>query len=135
MPVTAPTPPDLAELLDLPALRVQILKHNPSMDMNLPTLDVDSLKQVIMRSVAAIQGHPTLRRLWAELTPTRRGVVVHLVDDLGLAGLLQLTAMLNCLASQDWQGAATALLQTEWATQSWPRANDLAVKLANNHER
>lgn len=56
------------------------------------------------------------------LDPARQAVIADMAYNLGFAGLLEFTKMIQALMDKDWEGAATAMLDTKWAVQVGERA-------------
>lgn len=65
----------------------------------------------------------------ASLDDARRGVLVNMCFNLGIAGLSGFKQTLAKIQVGDFQGAAREMLQSKWAEQVGPRAQRLAVQL------
>ncbi len=58
------------------------------------------------------------------LDPARQAVMVDMAYNIGFAGLLEFTLMIQALMDKDWNGAATAMLDSKWAIQVGTRASE-----------
>ena len=56
-----------------------------------------------------------------------------MAEQLGPAGVLGFHDMLEALASEDWDGAATAALDSQWARETPARAKH-AAQVFRNHD-
>ena len=63
------------------------------------------------------------------LDEARRGVLVNMCVNLGLAGLLGFRRFLGALRTQDWERAATEMLDSRWHEQVGARAQRLAEQM------
>ena len=77
----------------------------------------------------AAQGLPE----WPDLdTACRQNAVIELVFNMGLGTWVKFVHTRECIEEQDWEGAATNLLDSEWADQVGPvRSKRLASYLQN----
>lgn len=65
----------------------------------------------------------------AQLDEARRGVLINMAFNLGVAGLLKFVNTLNMVKAGDYKGAAAAMLESKWAKQVGPRATRLATQM------
>lgn len=63
------------------------------------------------------------------LDDARRGVLVNMAFNLGIAGLLAFTKMLAAVEAGDWDRAAVEMMDSRWATQVGERAARLARQM------
>jgi lysozyme len=66
---------------------------------------------------------------FAELNTARQGVLVNMSFQLGMEGLMGFKNTLRMIASKDFEGAATGLMKSVWATQTPQRAQRLAQQM------
>jgi len=66
---------------------------------------------------------------YTDLNEARQGVLENMAFNLGLAGLLAFHNTLTLMEKGDFDGAATAMLASRWATQVKDRAERLADQL------
>lgn len=67
---------------------------------------------------------------WADrIDDCRHGVLINMAFNMGIAGLLQFKQMLAHVQAGEWDAAADAMLDSEWATQVGARAQRLAVQM------
>lgn len=64
------------------------------------------------------------------LDPARRGVLVNMAFQLGIAGLLGFKNTLAMIEAGKYQDAAKNMLQSKWATQTPARAQRLSNQMA-----
>ncbi|MFT6778783.1 MAG: lysozyme [Paraglaciecola sp.] len=64
-----------------------------------------------------------------DITHTRQAVLVNMAFNLGVNGLLQFKNMLKALINEDFEEAATQLLDSRYAKQVGRRAHELAEQL------
>lgn len=65
----------------------------------------------------------------ADLDDPRRGILVMMAFNLGTRGLGGFRKMLAAMQRGDWDGAATEMLDSKWATQVGERAVRLAQQM------
>ena len=65
------------------------------------------------------------------LDPARRGVLVNMAFQMGIAGLLAFKNTLAMIEAGKYQDAAKAMLQSKWAAQTPARANRLSRQMAD----
>ncbi|MDT8446175.1 MAG: glycoside hydrolase family protein [bacterium] len=58
-----------------------------------------------------------------------REVLINMTFNLGITGLLGFKKTLESLQRRDWKAAAQEMLDSRWATQVGPRAEELAQKI------
>lgn len=67
---------------------------------------------------------------WTDaLDDIRREALVNMTFNMGVGGLGEFRQMLDRLQQADWEGAAAAMLDSQWATQVGPRAARLALQI------
>ena len=64
-----------------------------------------------------------------KLDPARRGVLINMAFQLGVAGLLGFKNTLAMIEAGKYQDAANAMLQSKWATQTPARAKRLSNQM------
>lgn len=69
------------------------------------------------------------------LSSIRRRVLLDMGFNLGVAGLLKFKTTLAKIEAGDYDGAATAMLQSKWAKQVGQRARRLAEMLRTDQEQ
>lgn len=67
----------------------------------------------------------------SKLDPVRRGVLVNMAFQMGVAGLLAFKNTLAMIQAGKYQDAAKAMLQSKWASQTPARANRLSRQMAD----
>ena len=71
--------------------------------------------------------HQLLKHKWFTiLNDVRKDVMINMAFNLGYPRLMQFKNMLSCLAAEDYEGAATEMLNSKWAQQVGDRAVELA---------
>lgn len=65
----------------------------------------------------------------ARLDPARRGVLINMAFQMGVAGLLGFKNTLAMVESGRYRDAAKGMLQSKWATQTPARANRLSRQM------
>ena len=63
------------------------------------------------------------------LDDARKGVLLNMAFQLGVAGLLAFKTTLSLVEKGDYQGAAAAMLDSKWAQQTFNRAKRLADQM------
>lgn len=66
----------------------------------------------------------------SKLGPERRGVLLNMAYQMGVAGLLEFKNTLALIASGKYQGAAAEMLNSKWARQTPARAHRLSQQMA-----
>lgn len=61
--------------------------------------------------------------------PVRRDVLIEMAYNLGVGGLMKFKNMWASIKAQDWDGAATHMLDSLWAKQVGHRAHTLANRM------
>lgn len=64
-----------------------------------------------------------------ELNDVRQNVLINMCFNLGLPRLMKFENMWGCLSDGDFYGAAFEMLDSRWAHQVGPRAEELADKM------
>lgn len=73
--------------------------------------------------------------LWFEaLSPTRRGVVLNMVYNMGLGGFSTFAKTIKAIDEGDYNEAAKEMLNSRWAAEVKERAPRLAKKMRENKE-
>ena len=67
---------------------------------------------------------------WRTLTYARQRVLANMCFNMGIHGLLGFKHMLGCITSNDYEGAAEAMLASKWANE----VGDRSVRLADMME-
>ena len=60
--------------------------------------------------------------IYKTLDPTRQAVLIDMCHNLGLHGVLEFHQMIEALEAKDYEGAASAMLESRWASQVGQRA-------------
>ena len=66
----------------------------------------------------------------SKLDPARKGVLINMAFQMGVAGLLGFKNTLAMIEAGRYQDAAKAMLQSKWATQTPARAQRLSNQMA-----
>lgn len=66
---------------------------------------------------------------YLELSPVRQAVLINMCFNLGAAGLSQFRRFFGALIQQDYEHAASEMLNSRWAGQVGPRAVRLAEQM------
>ena len=66
----------------------------------------------------------------SKLDPARKGVLINMAFQMGIAGLLAFKNTLAMIEAGKYQDAAKAMLQSKWATQTPARAQRLSNQMA-----
>lgn len=69
----------------------------------------------------------------SKLDPARRGVLINMAFQMGIAGLLAFKNTLAMIEAGKYQEAAKAMLQSKWATQTPARAQRLSNQMATGN--
>jgi lysozyme len=73
-----------------------------------------------------------LRYAWSKiilLDDARQNVMINMAFNIGVAGLMKFSKMLNALALEDYEQAAKEMLDSKWAEQVGERAVKLAMQM------
>lgn len=62
-----------------------------------------------------------------QLSDVRQRVLIEMTFNLGLGGVMEFKEMWSAIQAQDWDAAADAMLNSEWATEVGQRAVRLAA--------
>lgn len=90
----------------------------------------DEATLLLQDDVAEVTSALTAALSWlATLDDARKGVLVNLAFNLGVAGLLAFHNTLTALQAGDWTTAAAQLLDSKWAGQVGARATRLADQI------
>ena len=91
-------------------------------DPEIEVLLVDDVQSVIRILEARLP-------YFSALDPVRQGVLINMTFNLGFDGLEGFRGMLTAVARGDWEAAAAAMLESEWAKQVGDRATRLAQQM------
>lgn len=69
---------------------------------------------------------------WNSLSEPRKAVLLNMSFQLGVNGLMQFTNTLRMIKEDDFDGAATGMLQSKWASQTPARAKRLSEQMRTN---
>jgi len=69
---------------------------------------------------------------FVNLSSARQGALINMAFQMGVAGLLEFKQTLKLIEGGDWAGAAKAMLDSKWATQTPARAARLAKQMETN---
>ena len=69
----------------------------------------------------------------SKLDPARKGVLINMAFQMGVAGLLGFKNTLALIQSGKYQEAARAMLQSKWATHTPARAQRLSNQMATGN--
>lgn len=89
---------------------------------------------IFKNRLALIGKELELRLPWINrLDPARRGVLVNMAFQMGIAGFLAFKNTLAMIEAGKYQEAAKAMLQSKWATQTPARAQRLSNQMATGN--
>ena len=96
-------------------------------DVGISAVEADTLlRNDIQRAVQDLND----KLPWTmQLDESRRGVLVNMAFNMGIAGLLQFKNTLAHIQAGRWADAAAGMLASKWATQVGPRATRLAKQM------
>lgn len=83
------------------------------------------LKNDVARAITGLMN----RDWYNTLDDVRQAAILDMAVNLGVEKLLEFHVMIGALEQKDWAAAATAALQSKWATQVKGRANEIAAML------
>lgn len=83
---------------------------------------VDILKNDVKNAILPLIG----QEWFIDLDPVRQDVLINMTFNMGAAAVWDFHAMIAALNNKDYAGAATAMLESEWARQVPTRAQVLA---------
>ena len=66
---------------------------------------------------------------WREQSPVRRMALISMCFQMGINGLLQFRNTLSSLEKEKYEAAASAALDSKWATQTQKRAQEIAAMI------
>ncbi len=72
---------------------------------------------------------------FANLDDVRKNAIINMAFNLGVNGLLHFPSMIHYLSIDDWDNAATEMLDSVWAGQVHNRANRLAQQITTGIEQ
>jgi lysozyme len=67
--------------------------------------------------------------VYNQLDDVRKSVLVEMVFNMDFPRVMGFRSMLDCLAKEDWKGAAKAGLDSKWAEEVHGRAQDMMFVL------
>jgi lysozyme len=92
----------------------------------------EQAETILKIHVAQIETTLTKQFAWFEnLNEARQAVLINMTFNLGLKGLLSFKNTLRMIETGDYEGAATNMLKSKWATQVKGRAYELAKQMQN----
>jgi lysozyme len=94
-----------------------------------PPLSEDAMTQILKDDLLAVDTRVRSIRLWHDLSPARKGVLLNLAFNMGFDGLMGFRDMLDALETGNWERAAGELLDSRYARQVGARADRLAKQL------
>jgi lysozyme len=90
----------------------------------------DAEARMMLRYDIEVSRTSLLKYKWFNnLDPVRQDVVVNMVFNLGLPRFMQFKKTIAFLESEDWENAATEMLNSKWAKQVGKRALELAAMI------
>lgn len=93
-------------------------------------LRIKEIEQMLLNDIADREQALRLSLPWFDsLDEVRQAVLVNMAFQLGVAGLLQFKDALNRVREGDYAGAAAAMLQSKWASQTPERAKRVAKQM------
>lgn len=93
-------------------------------------LRIKEIEQMLLNDIADREQALRLSLPWFDsLDEVRQAVLVNMAFQLGVAGLLQFKDTLNRVREGDYAGAAAAMLQSKWASQTPERAKRVAKQM------
>lgn len=102
--------------------------HNLTEGVDIPLSD-DSIDEILQTDIDHCTIMCEALPGWATLSEVRRAVLVNMCFNLGYAGLTKFTHTLQAIAMGDWDGAARAMLNSQWAKEVGARAMRLATQM------
>ena len=72
---------------------------------------------LLANNLIALQADLEKLQWYVDLDAVRRGVILNLCYNMGVAGVQKFTRMIGYLESQDWSAASMELSNSKWATQ------------------
>ena len=93
-------------------------------------LRIKEIEQMLLNDIADREQALRLSLPWFDsLDEVRQAVLVNMAFQLGVVGLLQFKDTLNRVREGDYAGAAAAMLQSKWASQTPERAKRVAKQM------
>ena len=93
-------------------------------------LRIKEIEQMLLNDIADREQALRLSLPWFDsLDEVRQAVLVNMAFQLGVVGLLQFKDTLNRVREGDYAGAAVAMLQSKWASQTPERAKRVAKQM------
>lgn len=92
----------------------------------------ENAETILKIHVSQIETTLTKSFAWFEnLNEARRAVLINMTFNMGLVGLMAFKNTLRMIEAGDFEGAATNMLKSKWATQVKGRAYELAKQMQN----
>ena len=66
---------------------------------------------------------------YADLDDARKCVILDMTFQLGIEAVLNFKAMIACINAKSWKGAAQAMLDSAWDSETPKRCHDLALAM------
>lgn len=66
------------------------------------------------------------------LSPVRQEVILNMAFNVGVTRLLKFKKMISCLKAEDFTGAASEMLSSQWSAQVGKRATELAEMMRSD---
>lgn len=93
-------------------------------------LRIKEIEQMLLNDIADREQALRLSLPWFDsLDEVRQAVLVNMAFQLGVVGLMQFRDTLNRVREGDYAGAAVAMLQSKWASQTPERAKRVAKQM------
>lgn len=99
---------------------------------NLEAKGISEHEALVMLNNDINETFDRLRDAWPKiilLDDVRANVLVNMAFNIGVAGLMKFSKMLNALALTDYEQAAKEMLNSKWANQVGSRAVELAMQM------
>lgn len=94
----------------------------------------EQAERLLVADVQAVEARLDRAYPWAaELSAPRRGALLEMAYNLGLAGLGGFARLLAAVQRGDWMRAACEMLSSRWAEQVGTRAERLARQMLSGH--
>jgi lysozyme len=99
---------------------------------NLESVGLREDEAIYMLNNDINETYEKLRNAWPKiilLDDARQNVMINMAFNIGVAGLMKFSKMLNALALTDYEQAAKEMLDSKWADQVGERAVKLAMQM------
>lgn len=108
------------------------LSHYEINQFRVEGITKENAETILKVHVAQIETLLTKSFPWFEnLNEPRKAVLINMTFNMGLVGLFKFTNTLRMIETGDFEGAATNMLKSKWATQVKGRADELAKQMKN----